>query len=121
MINFHEIIFILLLEKNFDMTKIFRGFLENLFEYYFLNIIVNVNFFSDLNITVSTNLKYFHKQDLNKKLKLMGGAMKYFPKKLLGHKIFSPSYILNVRSLRTVVTSINFGNFSYVNKNNFGK
>ena len=25
-----------------------RGFLENLFEYCFLNIIVNVNFFSDL-------------------------------------------------------------------------
>ena len=25
-----------------------RGFLENLFEYYFLNIIVNVNFLSDL-------------------------------------------------------------------------
>ena len=25
-----------------------RGFLENLFEYYFLNIIVNVNFFGDL-------------------------------------------------------------------------
>ena len=25
-----------------------RGFLEKLFQYYFLNIIVNVNFFSDL-------------------------------------------------------------------------
>ena len=45
--NFLEIIFILLLEKNFDMAKNIRGFLENLFEYYFLNIIVNVNFFSD--------------------------------------------------------------------------
>ena len=30
------------------MVKNIRGFLENLFEYYFLNIIVNVNFFSDL-------------------------------------------------------------------------
>ena len=30
------------------MAKNIRGFLENLFEYYFLNIIVNVNFFSDL-------------------------------------------------------------------------
>ena len=29
------------------MVKIIRGFLENLFEYFFLNIIVNVNF-SDL-------------------------------------------------------------------------
>ena len=30
------------------MAKNIRGFLENLFEYYFLNIIVNVDFFSDL-------------------------------------------------------------------------
>ena len=30
------------------MPKSIRGFLENLFEYYVLNIIVNVNFFSDL-------------------------------------------------------------------------
>ena len=30
------------------MAKNIRGFLEALFEYYFLNIIVNVNFFSDL-------------------------------------------------------------------------
>ena len=29
------------------MAKIIRIFLENLFEYYLLNIIVNVNFFSD--------------------------------------------------------------------------
>ena len=32
------------------MAKNIRGFLENLFEYYFLNVIVNVNFFSDLKI-----------------------------------------------------------------------
>ena len=30
------------------MAKNIKGFLENLFEYYFLNIIVNVKFFSDL-------------------------------------------------------------------------
>ena len=30
------------------MAKNIRCFLENLFEYCFLNIIVNVNFFSDL-------------------------------------------------------------------------
>ena len=30
------------------MAKNIGGFLENLFENYFLNIIVNVNFFSDL-------------------------------------------------------------------------
>ena len=29
------------------MAKKIRGFLENLFECYFLNFIVNVNFFSD--------------------------------------------------------------------------
>ena len=30
------------------MAKNIRGFLENLFEYYFWNIIFNINFFSDL-------------------------------------------------------------------------
>ena len=30
------------------MAKNVRSFLEALFEYYFVNIIVNVNFFSDL-------------------------------------------------------------------------
>ena len=30
------------------MAKNIRGFLKNLFEYYFLNFIVNINFFSDL-------------------------------------------------------------------------
>ena len=34
----------------------------------------------NLNITVGTNLKYCYKKTLNKKLKLMGGAMKYFLK-----------------------------------------
>ena len=29
------------------MAKNIRGFLENLLEYYFLNIIENVNFFTD--------------------------------------------------------------------------
>ena len=47
MMNFLEIIFILLLQKNFYMAKNIRGFLENLTDY-FLNIIVNVNFFGDL-------------------------------------------------------------------------
>ena len=32
------------------MAKNIRGFLETLFEFFFLNIIVNVNFFSDLKI-----------------------------------------------------------------------
>ena len=68
------------------MAKNIWGFLENLFEYYLLNITVNGNFFDDLNIIVSTTFKYYHKQFLNKKLKLMGEVMKYFPRKLLGMK-----------------------------------
>ena len=40
------------------MAKNIRGLLK-----IYLNIIVNVNFFSDLNITVNTTLKYYHKQD----------------------------------------------------------
>ena len=42
------------------MAKNIRRFLENLFEYYFLNIIVNITFLSDLkvNITASTTLQY---------------------------------------------------------------
>ena len=32
------------------MAKNIKGFLENLFEYYFLNIIDNVNFFNDLKV-----------------------------------------------------------------------
>ena len=61
--NFIEITFVLLLQKSFDMAKNIRGFLENLFEYYFLNIVVNVNFFSDLNlnITVISIQKYCYK------------------------------------------------------------
>ena len=48
MMNFLEIIFILLLWNNFDMAINIRGFFENLCEYYFWNIIVDVNFLSDL-------------------------------------------------------------------------
>ena len=65
-----------------------RGFLDNLFEYYFLNTIVNVNFFSDLRFEYFceyyseikfTSLKvYTTLKALNIKLNLMGGAMKYF-------------------------------------------
>ena len=64
------------------MAKNIRGFLENLFEYYFLNIIVNVNFCSDLKFECYCEyfLKYCYKKVLNKKLKLIGGAMKYVSK-----------------------------------------
>ena len=43
MMNFLEIVV-----KEFWYGKNITGFFENLFEYCFLNIIVNVNFFSDL-------------------------------------------------------------------------
>ena len=45
--NFLEVIFILLLQKNFYTAKNITGFFENLTDY-FLHIIVNVNFFGDL-------------------------------------------------------------------------
>ena len=35
---------------NFDVAKNIKSFLENLFEYYILNIFVNVNFFSNLKL-----------------------------------------------------------------------
>ena len=78
--------------------------MENLFQYYLLNVIVNVNFFSDL------KLKYYCEyypmllqNALNKKLKFMGGSMKYFPKKLMGHEIF--------RSMVSCTTKIFFEKF----------
>ena len=63
--------------------------MKNSREYYCLNIIVNIRSFSPLNINLNTTMKYYRTQALNKKLKLMGGAMKFFTKKLLGHEIFS--------------------------------
>ena len=47
MMNFLEMIFILLLQKNFYKAKNIRDFLENLTNN-FLNIIVNVNFFGNM-------------------------------------------------------------------------
>ena len=47
MMNFPEIIFIFFVVKEFLYGKNTRGFSENLPDY-FLNIIVNFNFFADL-------------------------------------------------------------------------
>ena len=63
--------------------------MENFYEYYCFNIIVNINSFSQLNITMNTTLKYNRRQTLNKKLKLMRECMKSFWKKLLDHEILS--------------------------------
>ena len=57
------------------MAKNIRGFLENLFDYYFLNIIVSIDFFSDL------KLEYY--------CEYYPEILLYFLKKLLGHEIFS--------------------------------
>ena len=46
--NFFEKDFTLFLKNNFEIAKNIRDFLENLFEYFFLNIIVDLTFFSDL-------------------------------------------------------------------------
>ena len=72
------------------MAKNIGGFLEKLFEYYFLNIIVNVNFFSDLKFEYYSDYypEILLQVSLNKKLKLMGVAIKCFLKKLLGDEIF---------------------------------
>ena len=63
--------------------------MENSREHYFLNIVVNISSFSPLNTNVNTALKYYRKQTINKKLKFMGGVMKFFAEKLLCHEIFS--------------------------------
>ena len=71
------------------MEKNISGFLKNLFEYYFLNIIVIVNLLSGLKF--EDYCDYYPEILLQvslKKLKLMGGAMKNFPKKLQSHEIF---------------------------------
>ena len=49
------------------MAKNIWGFLEDLFEYYFLNIIVNVNFFS--NLKFENYCEYYHEILLQVSLK----------------------------------------------------
>ena len=58
-------------------------------KYYCLNIIVNISSFNPLNTNVNTTQKYYRKQALNKKLKLIRGTMKFFTKKLLGQETFN--------------------------------
>ena len=69
MMNFLEIIsnFYFIVVKEFWCGKNIRGFLENFFEYYFLNIIVNVNFFSDLKF--ECYYEYYHEILLKVSLK----------------------------------------------------
>ena len=94
------------------MEKNIRGFLKNFFEYNFLILLwMSTSLLIwNLNITVSTALKYCYKWALNKKLKLMVGTMKLFlwspGLRIVFSKIYKtlplplPPCILNVRSLR---------------------
>ena len=63
--------------------------MKNSSEYYCLIIIVNISSFIALNTNVNTTLKYYRKQALNEKLKLIRGAMKFFTKKLLDQEIIN--------------------------------
>ena len=86
MMNFLETIFILLLRKNFDMAKNIRRFLENLFEYYYLNIVVNVNFFNDLKFEYYYEHypKILLQESLKKETKIDGRDPERFSKKITG-------------------------------------
>ena len=109
--------------------------MENCSEYYCLNIIVNISSFSSLNTNVNTSLKYYRKQSLNKKLKLMEGTMKLFTKSYWAIKYLAlwspglrhffwkicktnrpPSYILYVHSLMTLLKLSNIS-FIYLIRN----
>ena len=65
------------------MAKNIRCFLENLLEFYFLNIIVNVNFFNDLKLEYYGECYPEILKALNKKLE---GSIKI---DWSGHKVFS--------------------------------
>ena len=58
--------------------------MENPRKNHCLNIIVNISSFNSLNTNMNTTLKYYRKQETEKFVKSSG----------------SPSYVLNVRSLR---------------------
>ena len=68
------------------MAEHIRGFLENLFEYYFLNIVVNVNFFSDLKF--EGFCEYYHEillqVSLEIKTKIDGSGHVIFSDKING-------------------------------------
>ena len=64
--------------------------MENLFEYHFLNIIVNVNFFSDLKFEYYCEYypEILLQESLKKDTKIYGRGHEIFSKKILGHEIF---------------------------------
>ena len=58
--------------------------MENAYKYKYLIIVMSINSFSALNITVNTVMKYYHNRALNKKLKLMGVTMNFLGERLQG-------------------------------------
>ena len=58
--------------------------MDNCDEYYCLNITVNICCFSPMNNNGNTSLKYYRKQAFKKRLKLIGGPIKYFLEKVTG-------------------------------------
>ena len=68
------------------MAKIIRGFLENLFEYYFSTFIVNVNFFGDLEFEYCCEyyLEIQLQASLKKETKIDGRDHKIFSEKITG-------------------------------------
>ena len=72
------------------MAKSIRGFLENLFEYYFLNIIVNVNFFN--NLKFEYYCEYYPEIQLKVSLKweteIDGRGHEIFSENIPGQRIF---------------------------------
>ena len=61
--------------------------------------IVNISSSGAINITVNTTQKI---QALNKKLKLMGQAMKYLLKKFLGHETASSMVVWTTKFFREI-------------------
>ena len=68
------------------MAKIIRGFLENLFEYYFSTFIVNVNFFGDLEFEYYCEyyLEIQLQASIKKETKIDGRDHKIFSEKITG-------------------------------------
>ena len=73
------------------ILEVFWKIYLNIFFLILLWILTSLVIWS-FNITVSTTLKYCYNKALNKKVKLMGGAMKSFLKKSLAHEIFNKNF-----------------------------
>ena len=78
--------------------------MEHYCEYYYFSIIVNIKSSSTWNIIVKTTqninsdtFSFIHMQVLNQKIKLTGGAIKSFSKKILGYENLSSVVLLAMK------------------------